>query len=218
MDKFWTQFIGQQMQLPYFQQLSEFIEAEESEHLVFPKANDRLNAFKYTPYDSIKVVIVGQDPYHELNQAQGLAFSVPENFPLPPSLRNIFKELKTDCGIDHFNNGSLVGWAKQGVFLINSILTVRCGKALSHQNKGWERFYQATMETLNKREQPIIFVLWGKKAQAAKQWIDASKHVVIESNHPSPLSASRGFFGSKPFSKINEQLIVCQQKPIDWSK
>ena len=218
LDGHWASFIVQQMQQPYFTQLSEFVSQEEENYLVFPKPADRLNAFKYTPFNHVKVVIVGQDPYHELNQAQGLAFSVAPGLPLPPSLRNIFKELKADLDIDHFDNGSLVGWANQGVFLINSILTVRCGKALSHAKKGWETFYQATIEELNNAERPIVFVLWGKKAQAAKAWITNTNHFIIESNHPSPLSASRGFFGSKPFSKINQLLIDSGQLPIDWSK
>lgn len=218
MDQHWNEFIAREMAQPYFIELEQAISQDEKHHLVFPKPNDRLNAFKYTPYDEVKVVIIGQDPYHEIGQAQGLSFSVPTGFPLPPSLRNIFTELKSDVGVDHFKDGCLQGWANQGVFLINSILTVRVGKALSHSKFGWDIFFEHTINELNCREAPMIFVLWGKKAQMAKKWIDTSRHGVIESNHPSPLSAHRGFFGSKPFSAINAWLADHDYAPIDWSK
>ena len=218
MDQHWKDFIAREMEQPYFEKLEEAIAQDEKHHLVFPKPNDRLNAFKLTPYDAVKVVIIGQDPYHEIGQAQGLSFSVPKGFPLPPSLRNIFTELKNDLEVDHFDNGCLEGWAAQGVFLINSILTVRVGKALSHAKFGWDIFFVDTIKELNQRETPMIFVLWGKKAQVAKQWIDMTHHGILESNHPSPLSAHRGFFGSKPFSTINQWLTDHQQTPIDWSK
>ena len=218
MDQKWKSFIENEMAQPYFETLETLIAQDEKHHLVFPKPNDRLNAFKLTPYDAVKVVIIGQDPYHEIGQAQGLSFSVPKGFPLPPSLRNIFTELKNDTGIDHFDNGCLEGWANQGVFLINSILTVRVGKALSHSKYGWDIFFRHTIEALNQREKPMIFVLWGKKAQVAKAWIDTDRHGILESNHPSPLSAHRGFFGSKPFSTINAWLDQHGQTMIDWSK
>lgn len=218
MDQKWQDFFNEQQNQDYFKQLQERIEKDEQESLVFPISKNRYKAFDLTPYDNVKVVIIGQDPYHEIGQAQGLAFSVPTDFPLPPSLRNIFKELQDDLGVNHFNNGSLEGWAKQGVFLINSILTVSAGKALSHQNYGWEIFFENTIKYLNQRDVPIIFVLWGKKAQQASKWIDSSKHIIMMSNHPSPLSAYRGFFGSKPFSQIDSYLDKLYGEIIDWSK
>lgn len=216
-DNSWLPYLKNEFNQPYFQNIENTLLQQQDEQVILPNPNDRLKAFSYTPYDKVNVVIVGQDPYHGLGQANGLAFSLNKGCKITPSLRNIFKELQDDLGIDHFNNVCLDGWARQGVFLINSILTVKLGQPLSHENIGWETFYQHTIQYLNDRQDPIIFVLWGKKAQSAKQLIDSNIHFVIESNHPSPLSASRGFFGSKPFSQINNLLIKQGKEPIDFS-
>ncbi|MBP2855511.1 uracil-DNA glycosylase, partial [Acinetobacter baumannii] len=169
-----------------------------------------------TPYEEVKVVILGQDPYHGENQAHGLSFSVQPGVKIPPSLRNIYKELYDDLGIAPVQHGNLVSWAKQGVLLLNTVLTVREGQAYSHRGKGWERLSDTIIEKLNEREKPIVFILWGKPAQEKIKMIDKSRHIIITSPHPSPLSASRGFFGSKPFSKTNDALLALGEEPIDW--
>ena len=173
-------------------------------------------ALKLTPYHEVKVVILGQDPYHGPHQAHGLSFSVQPGVRIPPSLRNIYKELQSDLGIAPVFHGYLVPWAQQGILLLNTVLTVREGQAYSHRGKGWERLTDTIIEKLNQRDKPVIFVLWGKPAQQKKALIDTKKHIIIESPHPSPLSASRGFFGSKPFSKINQALIALGETPINW--
>ena len=173
-------------------------------------------AFEWTPYEQVKVVILGQDPYHGPNQAHGLSFSVQPNVKVPPSLVNIYKELADDLGITPVNHGYLKSWAEQGVLLMNTVLTVRGGSANSHRGQGWERLTDAVIKKLNEHEKPLVFILWGNPSIAKKQLIDTEKHVVITSPHPSPLSSYRGFFGSKPFSKANKALVDFGETPIDW--
>lgn len=173
-------------------------------------------ALELTPYEKVKVVILGQDPYHGANQAHGLSFSVQPGVKIPPSLNNIYKELQSDLGIKPVNHGNLVSWAKQGVLLLNTVLTVREGQAYSHRGQGWERLTDTIIEKLNEREQPVVFILWGKPAQEKMKMIDKSKHIILTSSHPSPLSAHRGFLGSKPFSKTNDALLALGEQPIDW--
>lgn len=207
----WETIINQEKEKPYFKRLVDTIKKS---HEVYPPSHLIFKAFELTPFNEVKVVILGQDPYHQKGQAMGLSFSVYKEVPLPKSLINIFKELESDLNIEK-DTGDLSGWAKQGVFLLNTILTVEKGKPLSHQNIGWEIFTDTVISSLSNREAPIIFVLWGKKAQEKKSMIK-NHHVILESSHPSPLSAYRGFFGSKPFSKINKQLQDWEIKPIDW--
>lgn len=173
-------------------------------------------ALELTPYEEVKVVILGQDPYHGVNQAHGLSFSVQPGVKTPPSLVNIYKELKNDLGIEPVSHGNLVTWAKQGVLLLNTVLTVREGQAYSHRGKGWEQLTDAIIEKLNERDKPIVFILWGKPAQEKMKMIDKSRHIIITAPHPSSLSAHRGFFGSKPFSKTNDALLALGETPIDW--
>jgi uracil-DNA glycosylase len=173
-------------------------------------------ALEKTPYEKVKVVILGQDPYHGMNQAHGLSFSVQPGVKIPPSLKNIYKELADDLGIPPVTHGYLTSWAEQGVLLLNTVLTVREGQAYSHRGKGWEQLTDAIIQKLNEREQPIVFILWGKPAQQKMTMIDTQKHIIIRSVHPSPLSAHRGFFGSKPFSKTNDALIALGETPINW--
>lgn len=173
-------------------------------------------ALQITPYEKVKIVILGQDPYHGPNQAHGLSFSVQPGVKVPPSLQNIYKELQNDLGISPVNHGYLVPWAEQGVLLLNTVLTVRQGQAYSHQGKGWEQLTDKVIEKLNERQDPVVFILWGKPAQKKISMIDTSKHVIIKSVHPSPLSAHRGFFGSKPFSQANNALVALGKTPIDW--
>ncbi len=200
----------------YYIKLFEFVNKEYKEKRCFPLYEDIFNAFKYNDIDKIKVIILGQDPYHEINQAHGLSFSILDGNPLPKSLINIYKELYDDLGITRLT-GNLSSWANQGVFLLNNVLTVEEGKANSHKNKGWEIFTSRVIEELNKDDSPKVFVLWGKDAGAKKNLITNKKHMIIESAHPSPLSSYRGFFGSKPFSKINKFLKENNLEEIDWS-
>lgn len=183
---------------------------------IFPKGSEYFRALNETPWDEVRVVILGQDPYHGPGQAHGLAFSVKEGVQFPPSLQNIFKELKSDLGINPPRSGDLSGWAHQGVLLLNAVLTVESGKAASHQGRGWEQFTDSVIDALNREKEGIVFLLWGSYAQQKGKFIDRSKHLVIETPHPSPLSAYRGFFGSRPFSKINDYLKSRGQKPIEW--
>ena len=208
--------IEQESQKDYFKKLMNFVEEEYRTRTIFPPFNDVFNAFKFCDLDKTKVVILGQDPYHEVNQAHGLAFSILPGNPLPKSLINIYKELYEDLGITRLE-GNLEAWAKQGVLLLNTVLTVEEGKANSHKNKGWEIFTTRVIEELNKDDSPKVFVLWGNDAIKKKELITNSKHLVLTSAHPSPLSAYRGFFGSKPFSKINEFLKANKLEEIDWS-
>lgn len=211
----WNLILKDEMKQDYFKKLGIFIKSEYKHKTIYPPYKDIFNAFRYTSYDNIKVVILGQDPYHGVNEAHGLSFSVSNNTKRPPSLNNIFKELENDLSIKRTNN-NLSDWSSQGVFLLNSIMTVEKDKPLSHKNRGWEQFTDDVISLLNQREKPIVFILWGSYARSKKQIINNKKHLIIESAHPSPLSASRGFFGSKPFSKTNQFLIKNNMKPIKW--
>lgn len=212
----WQQVLEEEFQAPYYQQLREFLKEEYKNHPVYPQMHDIWEAFELTPYNEVKVVILGQDPYHGPRQANGLSFSVNRDVKLPPSLVNIYKELEADLGIPPAKHGDLTAWAKQGVFLLNSVLTVRGGEAFSHRGKGWELLTDAVIRALNAREKPVVFILWGNASIAKKAFIDTKRHAVITSPHPSPLSARRGFFGSKPFSQVNEALERFGEEPIDW--
>ncbi|AUD65664.1 uracil-DNA glycosylase [Tenericutes bacterium MZ-XQ] len=211
----WDDLIKKELENPYFKALIAFLKDEDAHHVVLPPKEKRLSCFKLTPYEDVKVVIIGQDPYHNLNQAHGLAFSV-ENEDYPPSLKNIYKELVSDLNIPYPKTGNLTHWAKQGVLLLNTVLTVRLHEPLSHQKKGWETFTLEAVKKVNDKEKPVVFILWGNHAKSFMKYIDLNKHHVISSAHPSPLSASRGFFGSKPFSKTNYFLEKEGLKPIDW--
>lgn len=200
----------------YYQELKKFVDKEYDIHTVYPPKDKIFHCFNFKDYDDIKVVIIGQDPYHEENQANGLAFSVSKGVKIPPSLVNIYKEADEDVGIEIPTHGDLSSWANQGVLLINTVLTVRAHEANSHKLKGWEIFTDHIIEILNKREKPLVFILWGKQAIDKEKMIDTTKHCVIKSVHPSPLSAYRGFFGSKPFSKTNAFLVSKGIDPIDW--
>lgn len=216
-NKKWDVILKEEMKKEYFRKLGTFVKQEYQHKVIFPAYANIFNALRYTDYDQVKVVILGQDPYHGDNEAHGLSFSVQEGVRRPPSLQNIFKELESDLGIkrDHTN---LIGWAEQGVLLLNSIMTVERNKPLSHKDKGWEIFTDYIIQSLNQRKEPVIFVLWGSYARSKKVYITNPQHYIVECVHPSPLSANRGFFGSKPFSKINHFLENHQLKPIDWSK
>ncbi len=209
----WDVLLKDQFTQPYYLRLREFLKSEYASHTVYPDMNDIFNAFRYTDYEDVRAVIIGQDPYHEPGQAHGLCFSVRKGVPKPPSLVNIFKEMQSDIGIPEPPHGELTAWTKQGVMLLNSVLTVRQGCAGSHAGKGWETLTDRAIELLGKRQKPIVFILWGGYARKKKALIDTSRHVVIESAHPSPLSAYNGFFGSKPFSRCNAALDT----PIDWT-
>lgn len=213
----WDMVLANEMKKDYFRKLGSFVKDEYKSKIIFPQYKNIFNSLRYTDYDNVKVVILGQDPYHGDNEAHGLSFSVQEGVKRPPSLNNIFKELYNDLGITRDSN-DLTGWAKQGVLLLNSIMTVERDKPLSHKDKGWEQFTDYIIKELNKRDKPVIFVLWGSYARSKKEFITNSNHFVIESVHPSPLSANRGFFGSKPFSKINDFLDHIAMEKIDWSK
>lgn len=212
----WDEVLEGEFDKEYYLKLREFLKDEYKTQTIFPDMYDIFNALKLTSYKDTKVLILGQDPYHNVNQAHGLSFSVKPGVDTPPSLLNMYKELRDDLGCFIPNNGYLVPWAKQGVLLLNTALTVRAHQANSHKGKGWEIFTDNIIKTLNLRDDPVIFILWGNNARKKKDFIDTSKHFVIESAHPSPLSASRGFFRSKPFSKTNEILISLGKSPIDW--
>lgn len=213
----WKERIQGEFSKIYMQQLRQFLRQEkDAKKVIYPRSENIFKAFEYTPIDKVKVVILGQDPYHGIHQAHGLCFSVPPKVAIPPSLQNIYKELYDDLGIKPVNHGYLISWAKQGVLLLNSVLTVEQGIAASHQGKGWEIFTDQVIKILNEQQRPIAFVLWGSYAQRKGQVIDATKHLVIKSAHPSPLSSYRGFFGSRPFSKINAFLVAHHQTPIQW--
>ncbi|KRM67689.1 uracil-DNA glycosylase [Apilactobacillus ozensis DSM 23829 = JCM 17196] len=212
----WWEQLEPEFQKDYYQNLRKFLVDEYNNNLIHPNANQIFEAFNWTPFSKVKVVILGQDPYHEPNQAHGLSFSVLPGVKIPPSLRNIYKELHDDLGIKPVQHGYLEKWAKQGVLLLNSVLTVRNGQAFSHKGKGWERLTDVAIQKLSARKMPVIFILWGKAARDKIKLIDTDTNIVIQSAHPSPLSAHRGFFGSKPFSKTNEALEALGEKPIDW--
>ena len=212
----WNEILAEEMQKEYYQQLQAFVQKRRAEVRVFPEEKNVFNALELTPFESVKVVILGQDPYHGFGQAHGLSFSVQKGIPLPPSLKNIYKELQEDIGGELPTEGDLSHWAKQGVLLLNTVLTVEEGNANSHKGMGWERLTNRLIESLNELKHPVIFILWGKPAQDKEKLITNSNHVILKAPHPSPLSAYRGFFGSKPFSKVNDILIQQGQTPIRW--
>lgn len=212
----WNPLLRDQFDQPYWKSLQAFIAHERSAHVVYPAPENVFAALHHTSYASTKVVILGQDPYHGPNQAHGLCFSVQRNVPPPPSLVNIFKELRTDLDVPVPNHGNLTAWADRGVLLLNTTLTVRAGVAGSHQGKGWETFTDQVIRVVNQKPF-VVFVLWGAHARKKRQLIDVSRHAVIEAPHPSPLSAHNGFFGSRPFSRINAALIAANLSDIDWS-
>ncbi|MBO6244672.1 MAG: uracil-DNA glycosylase [Anaerovibrio sp.] len=212
----WEQYLLPEMEKPYYKELRQFLINEYRTRQIFPDMYSIFNALHYTSLADTKVVIFGQDPYHEPGQAHGLSFSVLPNVPPPPSLQNIFKELETDLGCSVPDNGCLEPWARQGVLLLNTVLTVQAHNANSHQGKGWEIFTDRIISILNEREKPMVFILWGAPARRKKAMITNKAHLIIESPHPSPLSAYRGFFGSRPFSRANEFLKSTGQEPINW--
>ena len=212
----WAQVVGDEFDKPYYQQLRQWLIKEYRTATVYPDMYDIFNALHYTPYHEVKVVILGQDPYHGEGQAHGLSFSVQPGVTPPPSLRNIFIELQADLGCPIPNHGCLEHWARQGVLLLNTVLTVRKAQPNSHQGRGWEQFTDRVIQSLNSREKTVVFILWGRKAQAKKELITSSHHYIIESAHPSPYSAQRGFFGSRPFSRANEFLARNGLEVIDW--
>lgn len=213
----WKKHLKDQFEKPYFKELTEFIKKEYTKGGIYPAPKNIFRAFELTPFDDVKVVILGQDPYHGPKQAIGLSFAVNEGVRNPPSLQNIFKEIESDFGTSMIHTtGDLSRWAEQGVLLLNATLTVRAASAGSHQGKGWEEFTDAVIQTLSDEREHLVFILWGNYARAKGARIDRAKHLVIESAHPSPFSASNGFFGSKPFSKANAYLEAHDEKPIDW--
>lgn len=212
----WDSVLKDELVEDYFIKLLNLVEAEYKTKTVYPKQSEIFNAFRRTSYKNTKVVILGQDPYHGINQAEGLSFSVKEGITKPPSLQNIFKELNTDLGYEIPPNGSLVKWCDEGVLLLNTVLTVEANKPASHKNIGWEHFTDKVIEKLNEKNTPIVFILWGNFARSKRSLINNPIHLVIESSHPSPFSAYNGFFGSRPFSKTNDFLIKTGQSPIDW--
>ena len=214
----WKKVLKDVLDSPGFAELEAFVARERREHTVYPSEEDLFSAFRLTPYEDVKVLLLGQDPYHGPGQAHGLAFSVKPGVPLPPSLVNIFKELESDLGLPRPTSGSLVPWAEQGVLLLNAVLTVRQGEPNSHEGQGWEQFTDSVIRAVSAKPEPVVFLLWGNYARKKRKLIDAQRHEVIESPHPSPLSASGGFFGSRQFSRINDALMLRGQPPIDWHR
>ena len=212
----WLELLNDQFEMDYYKDLREFLIKEYGSSTIYPDKYDIFNALNYTAYKDVKVVILGQDPYHEPNQAHGLSFSVKPGVTIPPSLANIYKELRDDLGCSIPNNGYLKKWADQGVLLLNTSLTVRAKEANSHRNKGWEIFTDVIISLLNKRDKPVVFILWGNNAISKEKLITNKKHYILKSPHPSPLSVYRGFWGSKPFSKTNNFLESVGEEPIDW--
>ncbi len=212
----WNPVLRAELAKPYWGDLQRFVADERARHQVFPPHDEVFAALHRTPYDAVKVLILGQDPYHGRGQAHGLCFSVRPGVPVPPSLQNIFIELEKDLGYPPPNHGCLDAWAEQGVLLLNATLTVRAGQAASHQGKGWETFTDEVIRAVNAKPERVVFILWGAAARKKRTLVDTSRHVVIESPHPSPLSASNGFFGSRPFSKANEALVAAGRDPVDW--
>jgi uracil-DNA glycosylase len=214
----WQRVLGEELTQPYFVELMAFVEAERAQHQVFPPADDVFSAFELTPFDAVRAVLLGQDPYHDDGQAHGLCFSVKPGVRPPPSLVNMFKELRSeDPAFEVPKHGYLVPWAKQGLLMLNAVLTVRAHQPNSHKDRGWERFTDAAIRTLSERAEPVVFVLWGGYAKKKAKLIDGSRHVIIQGTHPSPLSANQGFFGSKPFGTINAALAQLGKAPIDWT-
>ena len=212
----WKTHLEPEFEKDYFRTLTEFVRSEYSQYQIFPPGKLIFNAFNLCPFDKVKVVIIGQDPYHGPGQAHGLCFSVNDGVAFPPSLVNIFKEIKEDIGTPAPSTGNLTRWAEQGVLLLNATLTVRAHQAGSHQRRGWEEFTDAAIQILNEQDRPMVFILWGRPAQAKKAMLTNPKHLILEAPHPSPLSAYRGFFGSRPFSRTNEYLKEHGIEPIDW--
>jgi uracil-DNA glycosylase len=212
----WDRVIGAEFEKEYYLKIRAFLKSEYTNHTVYPSMYDLFSALKVTSYEKTKVVILGQDPYHEPNQAHGMSFSVKPGVAIPPSLLNMYKELRDELGCFIPNNGYLMPWAEQGVLLLNSVLTVREGEANSHAGKGWETFTDSVIAALNCRTDPVIFLLWGNYARKKKELIDTSRHFVLEAAHPSPLSASRGFMGCGHFKRANEILVSLVKTPIDW--
>jgi uracil-DNA glycosylase len=216
METTWRPVLITETEKPYWQPLQQFVKDERKKYTVYPPDKDVFAALHLTPYERVSVLILGQDPYHEVEQAHGLCFSVRPEVAIPPSLQNIYKELRDDLGCTIPNNGCLTPWAEQGVLLLNAVLTVRAHQANSHQGKGWENFTDAIIRAANDKSDRVVFVLWGAYARKKKPLIDTGRHVIIESAHPSPLSAANGFFGSRPFSKINAALREAGKPEIDW--
>ena len=212
----WLEALKPEFKKPYYKELFEKVGQEYQQRKIFPAPDDIFNAFHFTPLDEVKVVILGQDPYHNDGQAHGLCFSVKPEVEVPPSLVNIYQELHEDCGCEIPNNGYLEKWAKQGVLMLNTVLTVRAHQANSHRGMGWEEFTDAAIRVLNEQDRPIVFLLWGRPAQMKKSMLNNPKHLILEAPHPSPLSAYRGFFGRRHFSKTNEFLKSHGLEPIDW--
>lgn len=215
-DNDWWPVLEPEFEKPYYQKLRKFLVEEYSNHKIYPAMNHIFQAFEWTPFSKTKVVILGQDPYHGPHQAIGTSFAVELGVKIPPSLRNIYKELDSDLGIKPVNHGYLKSWAEQGVLLLNSVLTVRDGVAFSHRNEGWENLTDYAIHQLSERPEPVVFILWGNAARKKVNLINTDTNIVIESAHPSPLSANRGFFGSRPFSKTNAALKAMGERPINW--
>jgi len=211
----WLPVLGAEQEKPYYQELYRFVGQERRKYTIYPPGPDVFNALRYTPHDDVRVMIIGQDPYHEPGQAHGLAFSVQPGVPPPPSLVNIYKELHADLGFRIPRHGCLIPWAEQGVLLLNAVLTVRAHQANSHQGKGWEIFTDTVLRVVNQKKTPVVFLLWGAYAQRKAELIDA-RHTILKAPHPSPLSANRGFFGCHHFSKTNQALLVAGLQPVDW--
>ncbi|MBH22998.1 MAG: hypothetical protein CMH57_00795 [Myxococcales bacterium] len=214
----WVEHLAEEMDKPYFQRLVEFVDDERGNHQVFPPEDEVFAAFSMTPLEEVKVVLLGQDPYHDDDQAHGLCFSVRPNIKIPPSLRNMYKELKTDVGVSPPKHGYLAGWARQGVLMLNTVLTVRAHEANSHQKKGWETFTDEVIKLVSRECDHVVFILWGTSAKKKAKLINKRKHTILKGTHPSPLSASRGFFGSKPYSEVNAALRKAGQAEIDWGQ
>jgi len=212
----WQPLLANELEKPYFKKLQAFVDEERRTQTVFPPEPEVFSALETTPYEQVNVLLLGQDPYHDNNQAHGMCFSVRPGIKPPPSLQNIFIELRNDVGCHVPNNGYLVPWAKQGILLLNTVLTVRAHQANSHKGKGWELFTDEVIRKVNQKADPVVFVLWGAPAQKKLALIDTGRHTIVQSAHPSPLSARSGFFGSKPFSKINAALRAAGKPEIDW--
>ena len=213
----WAEKLSAEYRKPYYRELFQFVKEEYSKVVVYPPSEDIFNAMHLTPLSKVKCVVLGQDPYHEPGQAHGLCFSVKPDIKIPPSLENIYKELHDDVGFEIPNHGYLEEWAKQGVLLLNTVLTVQAHRAFSHRGKGWEQFTDAIIRTVNEIDRPVVFLLWGKPAQEKKALLNNPKHLILEAPHPSPLSAYRGFFGCRHFSKANEFLVRNGETPVDWT-
>ena len=212
----WKELLAPEFEKPYFADLTQFVRQEKATRRIYPRGSNIFRAFDKCPFEQLKVVIIGQDPYHNVGQAHGLCFSVKPDVSVPPSLVNIYKELHDDLGCYVPNNGYLVKWAQQGILMLNTVLTVRAHQANSHRGKGWEEFTDAAIRALNKQDRPIVFILWGRPAQAKEKMLDNPKHLILKAAHPSPYSANSGFFGSRPFSQTNRFLEENGLEPIDW--